>query len=83
MTDHEAEESYGWAIPEGEPLGCRVCLQGVYSGTQPRFVLATSAADLLYRCDDCHTWWVGDGRSLHAATDSEAHARFPDQVSHP
>jgi hypothetical protein len=63
-----------------EPLGCPVCLEGVYSATQPKFVVATSPADLLYRCDVCKTWWIGDGRSLHPVSDAEAHDRFPEEV---
>jgi hypothetical protein len=62
-------------------LGCDECLEGVYTATQPRFIAATSPADLLYRCAFCRTWWIGDGRSLHPVADAEAQRRFPGEVA--
>lgn len=64
-----------------EELGCGVCRAGVYSGGEPHFLVATTPTDLLYRCAVCGTWWVGDGRSAHAATVREASKRFPTEVT--
>lgn len=64
-----------------ELLGCEVCREGIYAGGQPRFVVATTATDLLYRCEVCRTWWIGDGRSAHPVHDAEARVRFPKEVS--
>lgn len=64
-----------------EILGCDVCRDGIYSAGQPRFIFATTATDLLYRCEECQTWWIGDGRSAHPVRDEVARERFPKEVS--
>lgn len=64
-----------------DELGCAVCREGIYSGGQPRFVVATTATDLLYRCEVCGTWWVGDGRMAFPVSDEVARERFPEEVS--
>jgi hypothetical protein len=61
-------------------LGCEVCREGVYSGGQPRFVVATSGVDLLYRCDACATWWIGNERATWPASSRAARELFPDHV---
>ncbi|MCC4909344.1 hypothetical protein [Microbacterium sp. cx-59] len=62
-------------------LSCDVCRTGVYSGGQPRFVVATSGVDLLYRCDACGTWWIGNERATWPATWAEARTLSPDHVA--
>jgi len=64
-----------------ERRGCDVCREGVYTGEQPRFVAATTATDLLYRCEVCGTWWIGDGHSTHPVSDEVARERFPEEVT--
>lgn len=64
-------------------LGCDECREGVFAAGPPRFVVATTATDLLYRCDVCGTWWAGDGRMAFPVSDEQAHERFPDHVPAP
>lgn len=67
--------------PPQPTLGCADCRAGVYAAGQPRFVIASSPVDLLYRCGSCRTWWIGDGRSLHPVSDDEALRQFPEELT--
>ena len=63
-------------------LGCGVCLEEGYGGgPQPRFVGASSPGDLLYRCEVCGTWWIGNERARGPVSAREASDRFPDMVT--
>lgn len=59
-------------------LGRQICLTHSGKPYQPRFVLATSPSDLLYRCDFCATWWIGTQRYQNPVTASEAQEAFPE-----
>ncbi|WP_295854034.1 hypothetical protein [uncultured Microbacterium sp.] len=61
-----------------EDLGCQVCLTHSGKPYQPRFVLATSPSDLLYRCDFCRTWWIGTQRYQNPVSSDVARAAFPE-----
>ena len=71
----------GEAVLMVSELGCEICREGVYNGSQPRFIIATTPTDLLYRCDACGCWWIGDSRTAHPVTPQQAGGRFPEQVT--
>ncbi|WP_279365874.1 hypothetical protein [Microbacterium testaceum] len=61
-----------------EDLGCQTCLTHSGKPYQPRFVLATSPSDLLYRCGFCRTWWIGTQRYQNPVSPDAARAAFPE-----
>jgi len=64
-----------------KPLGCPACLDLAMRESQPAFIVATSPADFLYRCDYCQTWWTANSRFSNPATAADAQARFPEQLT--
>lgn len=61
-------------------LGCAVCRAGIYTGGEPAFIAITSPVDLLFRCNHCHTWWIGDGHAAWPVSEEDTRDRFPMEV---